>query len=77
MDLSQLEEVTCSVSEEIDNFCHRQSWLNKVKLFIDSYSSTNIEDYLTPKKFKVCNRVTLYIGGGVRTHTQTLVQGQR
>ena len=53
MDLTQLEEVTCSVTEEIGNFCHRQSWLNKVKMFIDSYSNTDIEDYLTPKKFKV------------------------
>ena len=60
MDLSQLEEVTSSVSDEIDNFCHRQSWLNKVKLFIDSYSNTDIEDYLTPKKFKVCDRMIVY-----------------
>ena len=53
MDLFQIEELTSTVCEDVNTFFSRQSWLNNVKAFVDSYSSTNIKEFLLPKKFKV------------------------
>ena len=53
MDLSQIEELTSVVCEDVNCFFSRQSWLNNVKAFINSYSSGNVKEFLLPKKFKV------------------------
>ena len=53
MDLSQVEQLTSTVCEDVNTFVSRQSWLNNVKAFVNSYSSTNIKEFLLPKKFKV------------------------
>lgn len=55
MDLSQVEQLTSVVCEDVNTFFSRQSWLNNVKAFIDTYSSSNVSDFLLPKKFKVHN----------------------
>ena len=53
MDLSQVEQLTSVVCEDVNTFFNRQSWLNNVKAFINSYSSSNVNEFLLPKKFKV------------------------
>lgn len=53
MDLSQLEELTSVVCEDVNSFFSRQSWLNNVKTFVNSYSSGDVKELLQPKKFKV------------------------
>ena len=63
MDLSQVEQLTSVVCEDVNIFFNRQSWLNNVKAFVNSYSSTSITEFLLPKTFKVCNiNQTCYIG---------------
>lgn len=53
MDLSQIEELTSVVCEDVNSFFSRQSWLNNVKAFVNSYSSSDVREFLLPKKFKV------------------------
>ena len=55
MGLSHVEQLTSVVCEDVNIFFNRQSWLNKVKAFSNSYSSTSVTEFLLPKKFKVCH----------------------
>lgn len=53
MDLLQVEELTSVVCEDVNNFFNRQSWLNNVKAFVNCYLSSDVKDFLLPRKFKV------------------------
>ena len=53
MDLSQVDQLASVVCEDVNSFFSRQSWLNNVKAFVNSYSSSNVKEFLLPKKFKV------------------------
>lgn len=53
MDLSHVEQLTSVVCEDVNIFFNRQSWLNNVRAFISSYSSTSGTEFLLPRKFKV------------------------
>ena len=53
MDLSQIDQLASVVCEDVNSFFSRQSWLNNVKAFVNSYSSSSVKEFLLPKKFKV------------------------